>query len=307
MRAVGKLVLFLADGSTLDIPLDRERVTVGRRPTSDVCLPYAAVSGAHAVFVRLLAGTVVEDLGSTNGTLVNGKRTARHLLHDGDRIDIGRQKFIYLADADRVVPPVVPRETPGELPGDAQREESGDVAGGAAIDPVTASPDRIPAEAEPDCASTPDDAPEALMPAANADVWLSQPGVKLSSDAGNPVTRAARVRVPDALPTTNSQPPPPVAASVLAGPVLRVLSGRSAGRRLTLTGDEALIGRVGVQVAAVRRAEDGYRLVLAEGADAPRVNGVTVPAEGVLLQADDAVEIAGARLVFQEVEGSASS
>ncbi len=300
MRAPGKLVLFLADSSTLDIPLERERVTVGRRPTSDVCLPYAAVSGAHAVFVRLLAGTVMEDLGSTNGTLVNGKRTARHFLHDGDRIDIGQQKLLYFADANRVVPPVLRRETAGEPAGEVAGAEPGGGAGDAAVGPVPAAPGGVSAEAEQNGSPTPSEASAVPIPAASVQSWLSQPGLADSPDVGGAEVRAPANHAPDGLPSANSPPPPHATARAPAGPVLRVLSGPSAGRRLVLTGDEALIGRIGVQVVAVRRADDGHRLVLAEGADAPQVNGIPVPAEGVLLQSGDAVEIAGARLVFQK-------
>jgi hypothetical protein len=62
------------------------------------------VSGAHAVFVTATDGVVLEDLGSTNGTTVNGARATRQVLQEGDRIDIGRQSFVYLADADAATP-----------------------------------------------------------------------------------------------------------------------------------------------------------------------------------------------------------
>ena len=52
---MSKLVLFLADGSTLDIPLERERMTIGRRADNDICLPNLAVSGEHAAVVTILA------------------------------------------------------------------------------------------------------------------------------------------------------------------------------------------------------------------------------------------------------------
>ena len=109
---MAKLVLFLADGTTLDIPLDRERTRIGRRPGTDLCLPYAAVSGEHAVVVTNATGAVIEDLGSTNGTLVNGAAIARHVLADGDRIDIGRQQLVYLADASAPAPPAARRHGP---------------------------------------------------------------------------------------------------------------------------------------------------------------------------------------------------
>ena len=89
---MGKLVLFLADGTTLDVPLDRERITIGRRADNDVCLPYPAVCGEHAAVVTILADSFLEDLGSTNGTLVNGKPIVKHFLRDRDQIDIGRQR-----------------------------------------------------------------------------------------------------------------------------------------------------------------------------------------------------------------------
>ena len=85
---MGKLVLYLADGTTLDVRLARERITIGRRADNDVCLPYPAVSGEHAAVVTILSDSFLEDLGSTNGTLVNGKPVAKHLLRDGDQIDI---------------------------------------------------------------------------------------------------------------------------------------------------------------------------------------------------------------------------
>ena len=87
---MGKLVLYLPDGTVHDIVLDKERLSIGRRPDNDVCLPYPAVSGEHAAVVNILDDSFLEDLGSTNGTLVNGKPVVKHFLRDNDLIDIGR-------------------------------------------------------------------------------------------------------------------------------------------------------------------------------------------------------------------------
>ena len=81
-----------------------------------------------------------------------------------------------------------------------------------------------------------------------------------------------------------------------AGPSVRVLSGPSIGRTLPLTKDELSIGRVGAQVAVVRRTPDGYRLVPLEGAQPPRINGAPVAQEGAPLHPGDTFEIAGVRL-----------
>ena len=244
--AKGKLVLFLADGTTLDIPLDRERLMVGRRPGNEVCLPYAAVSAAHAVFVTTPTGVVIEDLGSTNGTVINGKRTLRQVVRDGDRIEIGCQQLVYLEDVDAAVPPATRRRLAGDRADDGRND--------AAMGPETASPDRVPAESPRESLLTP--TPLAALPSV----------------------------VP--------------AAPADSGPMLKVLTGPSAGRTLALTKEQALIGRVGLQVAAVHKADNEYRLFLAEGAFAPRVNGAPVPPEGVLLRPDDAIDVAGAQLVF---------
>ena len=98
MRPVGKLLLTLPDGSTRALPLERERVTIGRRPDNDICLPFPAVSGEHAAVVTILDDSFLEDLHSTNGTLVNGKSITKHFLREGDEIDIGRQKLVYVGD-----------------------------------------------------------------------------------------------------------------------------------------------------------------------------------------------------------------
>jgi pSer/pThr/pTyr-binding forkhead associated (FHA) protein len=87
---MSKLVLLEAEGKTREIKLNRERITIGRRSDNDVCLPYPAVSSEHAVVLTVLSDSFLEDLDSTNGTLVNGRPIAAHLLRDRDRIEIGR-------------------------------------------------------------------------------------------------------------------------------------------------------------------------------------------------------------------------
>ena len=87
---MAKLVLLVPNGTTLDVPLRRERLTLGRRPDNDVCLPNLAVSGEHAVVMTILSDSFLEDLGSTNGTLVNGEPIQEKELKHEDRITIGQ-------------------------------------------------------------------------------------------------------------------------------------------------------------------------------------------------------------------------
>ena len=90
----------------------------------------------------------------------------------------------------------------------------------------------------------------------------------------------------------------PVAPAMPAGPVpsVRVLSGASLGRTVQFVGDQLTVGRVGVQVAVVRRIGDGYRLVPLEGSVPPRINGAPVASEGSPLHPGDTFEVAGVRL-----------
>jgi len=97
---MSRLVLSL-DGVVLrEINLSKERTTVGRRSHNDVVIDNLAVSGEHAVIFQSGGEPYLEDLGSTNGTTVNGQPVKKHLLQSGDVIEIGKYKLRFLADGD---------------------------------------------------------------------------------------------------------------------------------------------------------------------------------------------------------------
>ena len=76
---MAKLVLHQPDGTMRDIPLDRDRVTIGRRADNDVCLPFPAVSADHAEIITVEADSFLHDLGSTNGTLGQRRAASRSI------------------------------------------------------------------------------------------------------------------------------------------------------------------------------------------------------------------------------------
>ena len=83
-----------------EIPLVKERTSVGRRPYNDVVIDNLAVSGEHAAF-HLAGGEVeIEDLHSTNGTYVNGKPATRQILRSGDTVELGKYKIRFLSEVD---------------------------------------------------------------------------------------------------------------------------------------------------------------------------------------------------------------
>jgi len=81
--------------STVSLP-GRPRVTLGRDPSNDVPLDYPTVSRRHASLdADGRGGHVLTDLGSTNGTFVNGQRVRRERLKPGDQVQIGPFKLLY--------------------------------------------------------------------------------------------------------------------------------------------------------------------------------------------------------------------
>jgi hypothetical protein len=76
--------------------LDRDRLSIGRRPESDIFLDDVTVSRDHALLVRRAGGYWLDDSGSLNGTYVNRQRVDSHQLEDGDELQIGKYKLTYL-------------------------------------------------------------------------------------------------------------------------------------------------------------------------------------------------------------------
>ncbi len=92
--------LIVTDGKELldTVELTPERITIGRHPDNSVQLNDRAVSGHHAVIVNIMSESFLEDLDSTNGTLVNGRRIAKHPLSHGDVITLGHHTLKYESD-----------------------------------------------------------------------------------------------------------------------------------------------------------------------------------------------------------------
>lgn len=92
-----RLVLSL-DGVVLkEVPITKDRMTIGRRSHNDLVIDNLAVSGEHAVVFKSGDDLYIEDLGSTNGTTVNGQPIKRHLLLGGDLVEIGKYHLRYAA------------------------------------------------------------------------------------------------------------------------------------------------------------------------------------------------------------------
>jgi hypothetical protein len=102
IRAVGRRVLLphslTTNGSPVLLALDwtggRDELVIGRNPVCDIVLPGPAVSRRHARLTFADGNWILQDLDSTNGTVVNGALVGRCKLEPGDRVIIGDEQLI---------------------------------------------------------------------------------------------------------------------------------------------------------------------------------------------------------------------
>ncbi len=92
---MAKLHISLDGNSLGEFSLNKERITIGRRPANDIYIDNLAVSSDHAVIVTIAGDSFLEDLNSTNGTLVNRKSIKKHVLEHADVIEFGKYQLRY--------------------------------------------------------------------------------------------------------------------------------------------------------------------------------------------------------------------
>jgi pSer/pThr/pTyr-binding forkhead associated (FHA) protein len=101
-EGTGMLVVKRGPGAGSKFVLDRSVVSAGRHPDSDIFLDDVTVSRRHAELVRRGSGYVLRDAGSLNGTYLNRERIEEAAIANGDEVQIGRFKLVYL---DTSLPP----------------------------------------------------------------------------------------------------------------------------------------------------------------------------------------------------------
>jgi general secretion pathway protein A len=95
-QVVGRLIVATEGRTTADLPLKIGRAIVGRTPDNDVQIDSRFVSRHHCQIVTTVHGSVIEDLNSTNGIYVQGRRVRRHNLNDGDVVVVGKHELMYV-------------------------------------------------------------------------------------------------------------------------------------------------------------------------------------------------------------------
>ena len=277
---MAKLILSM-DGLVLkEIVLSKERTTIGRKPHNDIQIDNLAVSGEHAVIVTILADSFLEDLGSTNGTCVNGKTVKKHFLQNNDVIELGKYKLKYISEA---------------LPGAAKAadfEKTMILRPGAMRKPVEPQPP-VAASAPPaSAASAPAPAPApASAPAAAPAAAATVPPAAAEKAHSDTQIGMAPGAVPAAAPT-------PAPAAPVRHAMLQLLSGANVGKELELTKPLTTLGKPGVQVAVITRRPQGFFITHVEGANKPTVNGTAIELQAHALNDHDIIELAGVKVEF---------
>ncbi len=256
---MAKLILSM-DGLVLkEIQLTKERTTIGRKPHNDIQIDNLAVSGEHAVLVTILADSFLEDLGSTNGTMVNGQSVKKHFMQNNDVIEMGKYKLKYVADT----------APAGAAKADFEKTM---ILRPGAMRPAPAAPVAATAGASVD-------SPAPIAAAA----------APLMAKAGETQRNAAPVAMP---------PSPTASVPAQKIGMLRVLSGAIAGRELELIKPLTTLGKPGVQVAVLTRRPQGYFVTHVEGANQPSVNGQSIGTAPHALKDHDLIELAGVKMEF---------
>jgi predicted component of type VI protein secretion system len=109
-----------------DIALDRRTTLIGRHPVCGLLLDSLRVSRRHCIITAESDAVVVRDMGSTNGTWVNGRGVARSRLRPGDEVSIAHMRY-YLADAEALTFRAAAVDRPARPENESDSANSSDV------------------------------------------------------------------------------------------------------------------------------------------------------------------------------------
>jgi pSer/pThr/pTyr-binding forkhead associated (FHA) protein len=102
---VPELHLFLGEKQLGTFPLTKAELTIGRNPGNDILIDNVGVSRRHAAIQKSGDRVTVEDLGSANGTFVNGQKITKHELQDGDEILVLKHRLVFHVPKEATPPP----------------------------------------------------------------------------------------------------------------------------------------------------------------------------------------------------------
>ena len=273
---MAKLILSLDGQLIKEFTLSKERTTIGRKPHNDIQIDNLAVSGEHAIIMTILNDSFLEDLGSTNGTLVNGQPVKKHFLQSTDTVEIGKYKLKYMNEATASM-------------SQAEFEKTMVLRAPAAA--IQKQEVRNLTDTQTNLQATPS------LNDAVANVQAVAAAAATSTTAHVPATPPTK---PAATPVPPAQPAASAAAASMAQGIgtVQILSGPNAGKELPLLKPLTTLGKPGIQVAVIAKRPQGYFITHVEGANFPVVNGKTLDAQARQLGDHDIIELAGVKMEF---------
>lgn len=247
-----------------DFAPDTTVIGIGRRVSNEVCIPDRSVSASHARITIEQGVAWIEDLGSTNGTYLNGRLVSRRRLDDGDEFMVGKVRVAFAA-----VPDASTEEGVEEDGAKVERESRWDAR--PRLHAVNARTSSVRSGAASD------DEPPTAAASARAFARLE------NERSGPPMHELDNERSPS------------------RGAVIEIKNGAKSGQILPIDKPVTTLGRPGIQIAAIMRKPDGYFLMHIESDDSverPTLNRDSIGDEPVLLHSGDELNVAGIDVEF---------
>jgi pSer/pThr/pTyr-binding forkhead associated (FHA) protein len=98
------ITIIFAGQEEKTVQLDKPKLVVGREPSCDIPIDNLGISRQHCAFVQRGEAFVVQDLGSSNGTFINGQRITEHYLNNDDEVIIGKYTLKFKNTAQATAP-----------------------------------------------------------------------------------------------------------------------------------------------------------------------------------------------------------
>ena len=316
----------------------RKAITIGRRSTNDVCIPNLSVSGTHARISVEGTEAWLEDLGSTNGSYINGQLIRRHLVNNGDDVILGKIRLAFAHSAEVLSAAVAPAYTARreavvenkvvkaeirtpEIAGDfnddsfaeeelhsssANFDEFSLRAEASPIAPTSKSLEEERKLLEEERLLLEEERKRVVLESSQAQEISSSS--MLSKEIPHPLDGVER-----ASPAINTRAVAPTVSTPTQmhefdtssvssnGAVIEIKNGAKSGQILPIDKPVTTLGRPGIQIAAIMRKPDGYFLMHIESddnIDRPTLNQDAIGDEPVLLHSGDELTVAGIDVEF---------
>ena len=256
-------IIIIKDKPIGQIVVTKGVTTIGRKSDCDISIKDPAVSGVHAQIEKVGENYLIQDMGSTNGLLIGGKKVTQHVLKNNDMVVIGEHILKFLISTPKVEVKATAAAKAKKALALAQAEKE--------------QKEQIAAARQAELQS--------------GEVVRDETVVRTPVD---PLIQKAEI--------VSSSSVSAQASGGEAKGHLAILSGENSGTIILLEGGLTTIGEPGVQIAAVQRRAQGHYIVHVDGGKnkdkVPLVNGEPTGLKSRKLEPGDKIEVAGIQMEY---------